>query len=89
MPHQLLSEDHLSEPLEVQRFEGREDEERVLLVSLRLLDGPLGVGNTHGGLGAHVLAETSHRSLVQPAVGEEALCGRIEYHSMSHNTHKT
>lgn len=64
--HQSLVEHHVPEPLVVQVFKGREDEEGFLLVALGLLDGALWVGDAHGGLGAHVFLKTSHWGLVQP-----------------------
>lgn len=65
-PYQLLLEDHLLEPLEIQRLEGGEDEERVLLVAFGLLDGSFWIRDPQGGLGSHVFAVTKHRRFVQP-----------------------
>lgn len=65
-PYQLLLEDHLLEPLEIQRFEGGEDEERVLLVAFGLLDGSFWIRDPQGGFGSHVFAVTKHRRFIQP-----------------------
>ena len=62
--YHVVFENHLSEPPEVLGLEGGEDEEGVLLVARRILDGALGVGDPHGGFGAHVSDEAFHRSLV-------------------------
>lgn len=55
---------HLLEPFKVHWFEGGEDEKRVLLVTVRFLDGSFGVGDTHGGLRAHIFLEPSDWTLI-------------------------
>ena len=65
LPYQLLLEDHVSEPIEVLRLEGREDKDGVLLVALWFLDGSLGISDAHGGLGANVLLIAAHWGLIQ------------------------
>lgn len=64
LPYQPLVEHHVSEPLEVQSFEGREDKQGLGLVAFSLLDGPLWIGDPHGGLGADVFLKASHWGLI-------------------------
>lgn len=62
--YQLLLEDHLLEPLEIQRLEGGEHKERVFLVALGLLDGSFWIRYPHGGFGPDIFVVTRHRGFV-------------------------
>jgi len=63
--YQFLSVDHLSQPFKVERFESREDKEGIFFIAFRLLDGPLGIGDPHGGLSAYISGVTIHWGLVE------------------------
>lgn len=66
-PYQLLLEDHLSEPLEIQGFKGRKNKKWVFFIVFRFLDGAFWIGNPNGGFGPYVFAVASYRSFIQPA----------------------
>lgn len=65
--YQFLLEDHLSEPLEVQWFEGRNNKKGVLFILFGVLDRSLWVGNPQGGFAPYIFAITSDWCFVQPA----------------------
>lgn len=62
--YQFLLEDHLSEPLEVQRFESGKNKKWVFFVIFGLLDGSLWIRDPHGGFGPNVSAVPTYRSFI-------------------------
>lgn len=63
-PYQPLFEDHVSKPLEVQSFKGREDKQGLSLIAFCLLDGTLWIRDPHSGLGADIFLKAFHWGLI-------------------------
>ena len=73
LPYQPLVEDHVTQPPEVQSFEGREDKQGLSFILLSLLDGSLWISDPHSGLRSHVLLTAFHWGLVQPATYHQSI----------------